>query len=232
MSSSEARSSPDQRGQDLLWGPCSCPPPSARVFLLSSSSRPAGSSSASTPNLPCSWCVPQILVRVLSPAGFSHLSSSFLSQDAALSNRTLVGPVLGCSVANLSLSNLTENIEFTIRNINPTQASCFFPELRRVGFKKKKIMPRLRSQSRPVASCAFWDFSLNGEWMGFIKSQNGGTHSPSSLFLLRWRRRLELSRLLPGQRHAASHHLQLQPSHVFRHPAGRRLRSCPNKQRY
>lgn len=134
VSSSEAWASPDQRGQDLLWGPCSCPPPSARNLFLSSSSRPAGSSSASTPNLPCSWCVPQILG--LGPVSrCSFICPPLHSQDAALSNRTLVGPVLGSSVANLSISNLTENIEFTIRNVNPTQASCFFPELHRVGFE-------------------------------------------------------------------------------------------------
>lgn len=44
-------------------------------------------------------------------------------QDALLGNQTLVSPVLGSSVANLSISNLTENIQFTIRNINPVQVS-------------------------------------------------------------------------------------------------------------
>lgn len=43
----------------------------------------------------------------------------FILQDTALDNQTLVSPVLGCSVANLSISNLTENIQFTIRNVNP-----------------------------------------------------------------------------------------------------------------
>lgn len=43
----------------------------------------------------------------------------FFSQDAALNNQTLVSPVLGCSVANLSVSNLAENIQFTIRHPNP-----------------------------------------------------------------------------------------------------------------
>lgn len=44
-------------------------------------------------------------------------------QDAALDNQTLVSPVLGSSVANMSMSNLTENIQFTIRNINPVHVS-------------------------------------------------------------------------------------------------------------
>lgn len=55
----------------------------------------------------------------------------FILQDTALDNQTLVSPVLGCSVANLSISNLTENIQFTIRNVNPphvnvqTHACCY-----------------------------------------------------------------------------------------------------------
>lgn len=61
----------------------------------------------------------------------SHCSSSFIHppylQDAALDNQTLVGPVLGSSVANLSISNLTEHIQFTIRHAHPAQVSCFCP---------------------------------------------------------------------------------------------------------
>lgn len=49
-------------------------------------------------------------------------SISFL-QDAALKNETLVSPVLGASIANMSISNLKENIQFTIRNTNPIHVS-------------------------------------------------------------------------------------------------------------
>lgn len=44
-------------------------------------------------------------------------------QDTALDNQTLISPVLGSSVANLSISNLTENIQFTIRNVNPPRVN-------------------------------------------------------------------------------------------------------------
>ncbi|TNM96440.1 hypothetical protein fugu_016101 [Takifugu bimaculatus] len=81
---------------------------------------------------------------------FCFYTKPSLFLDAALSNQTLVGPVLGSSVANLSISNLTENIEFTIRNNNP-------------------------AQSPQVASCVFWDFSLNG---------GGGGWSSAGCFLV------------------------------------------------
>lgn len=57
---------------------------------------------------------------------------SFISflQDAALKNQTLVGPVLGSSVANMSISNLKENIQFTIRNANPIPVSVHTHENR------------------------------------------------------------------------------------------------------
>jgi len=47
----------------------------------------------------------------------------FVLQDAALGKETLVSPVLAASVANLSISNLKENIQFTIRNIEPVHVS-------------------------------------------------------------------------------------------------------------
>lgn len=71
-------------------------------------------------------------------SGSSHGSSSSIRplclQDAALNNQTLVGPVLGSSVANLSISNLTECIQFTIRNVNPAQVSWFCPSRRAAFF--------------------------------------------------------------------------------------------------
>ncbi|XP_076026537.1 uncharacterized protein adgrg2a [Genypterus blacodes] len=73
--------------------------------------------------------------RQASRVQFTFFTSTALFQDPTLKNRTVAGPVLGSSVANLSISNLSENIQFTIRNINP--ANC-------------------------VASCVFWDFELNG----------------------------------------------------------------------
>ncbi|XP_008290530.1 putative GPI-anchored protein PB15E9.01c [Stegastes partitus] len=68
---------------------------------------------------------------------FTFYTRSSFFQDESLDNQTLVSPILGSSVANLSISNLTENIEFTIRNVNPVNGNY-------------------------VASCAFWDFTMNG----------------------------------------------------------------------
>ncbi|XP_073344180.1 adhesion G-protein coupled receptor G6-like [Pagrus major] len=68
---------------------------------------------------------------------FTFYTTSALFQDSSLDNQTIVSPVLGSSVANLSISNLAENIQFTIRNINPITVNV-------------------------SASCAFWDFALNG----------------------------------------------------------------------
>ncbi|KAF1373236.1 hypothetical protein PFLUV_G00258280 [Perca fluviatilis] len=68
---------------------------------------------------------------------FTFYTKAALFKDAALDNKTLVSPVLAASVTNLSISNLSENIQFTIQNINPIYANY-------------------------AASCAFWDFTLNG----------------------------------------------------------------------
>ncbi|XP_035513031.1 adhesion G-protein coupled receptor G2 [Morone saxatilis] len=73
---------------------------------------------------------------------FTFYTTCALFQDAALNNQTIVSPVLGSSVANLSISNLSENIEFTIQNINPIHANN-------------------------SASCVYWDSTLNdggGGW--------------------------------------------------------------------
>ncbi|XP_041670676.1 uncharacterized threonine-rich GPI-anchored glycoprotein PJ4664.02 [Cheilinus undulatus] len=71
---------------------------------------------------------------------FTFYTTSTLFQDTTLNNQTIVSPVLGSSIANLSISNLTENIQFTIRNIDPINHS---------------------------ASCVYWDYSLydgGGGW--------------------------------------------------------------------
>jgi hypothetical protein len=44
-------------------------------------------------------------------------------QDVALGNGTLVSPVLGSSVTNLSISNLRENIQFSICSPHSTQVN-------------------------------------------------------------------------------------------------------------
>ena len=65
VSSSVPSAGPGPRGQALLWGLYSCPPPSRQVSALSSRSRPTGSSSPSTPNLPSSRYVHTIICQLL-----------------------------------------------------------------------------------------------------------------------------------------------------------------------
>ncbi|XP_069552529.1 adhesion G-protein coupled receptor G2-like [Brachyistius frenatus] len=94
--------------------------------------------------------LPSSIIENLSPeeqqqasrVQFTFYPKNKFFQDAALDNQTLVSPVLASSVANLSIGNLRENIEYTIRNINPINTNY-------------------------TASCVFWDFTLNsggGGW--------------------------------------------------------------------
>uniref|UniRef100_A0A096MCY5 Adhesion G-protein coupled receptor G2 n=1 Tax=Poecilia formosa TaxID=48698 RepID=A0A096MCY5_POEFO len=61
---------------------------------------------------------------------FTFYKNNFLfKQDSSLDDQTAVSPVLGSSVANLSISNLQENVTFTITHSNLTQnnvTSCVF----------------------------------------------------------------------------------------------------------
>ncbi|KAM6953384.1 adhesion G-protein coupled receptor G2 [Aplochiton taeniatus] len=68
---------------------------------------------------------------------FTFYQTTLFFQDKSLGERRLISPVLGSSVANLSITNLTENVTFTLRNSQPVPGNY-------------------------VASCVFWDFSLNG----------------------------------------------------------------------
>uniref|UniRef100_A0AAY5KNS3 Adhesion G-protein coupled receptor G2 n=1 Tax=Esox lucius TaxID=8010 RepID=A0AAY5KNS3_ESOLU len=68
---------------------------------------------------------------------FTFYRTTSLFQDPSLVAKELISPVLGSSVANLTISNLTDNLQFTLRNIRPI------------------------SQANNV-TCVFWDFSLNG----------------------------------------------------------------------
>ncbi|XP_019740343.1 adhesion G-protein coupled receptor G4 isoform X2 [Hippocampus comes] len=68
---------------------------------------------------------------------FTFYSQPILFQDDTLNNQTVVTSVLASSVSNVSISNLTDNIRFTIRNSQPIHASY-------------------------EAVCAFWDFAMSG----------------------------------------------------------------------
>ncbi|XP_023182517.1 adhesion G-protein coupled receptor G2 [Xiphophorus maculatus] len=72
---------------------------------------------------------------------FTFYKTNSLFKDSSLDNRTAVSPVLGSSVANLSISNLKDNITFTITHSNLTQDN--------------------------VTSCVFWNFTKkngSGGW--------------------------------------------------------------------
>lgn len=74
-------------------------------------------------------------------------SSIFVSfflvfQDISLNNQTNVSQILGSSVANLSISNLADNIRFSIRNpgepqIDPQVRLCFQEPTNSHEFNKK-----------------------------------------------------------------------------------------------
>ncbi|XP_061821992.1 uncharacterized protein adgrg2a [Nerophis lumbriciformis] len=68
---------------------------------------------------------------------FTFYTKPILFQDDTLNNQTVVSPVLASSVGNLSVSNLTENVSFTIQNLHPVHANY-------------------------EVTCAFWDFTGNG----------------------------------------------------------------------
>ncbi|XP_008395038.2 adhesion G-protein coupled receptor G2-like [Poecilia reticulata] len=79
--------------------------------------------------------------RLASRVQFTFYKKNSLFQDSSLGNRTAVSPVLGSSVTNLSISNLQENVTFTITHSNLTQNN--------------------------VTSCVFWNFTKNngsGGW--------------------------------------------------------------------
>ncbi|KAJ3610981.1 hypothetical protein NHX12_020997 [Muraenolepis orangiensis] len=68
---------------------------------------------------------------------FTFYTTPKLFQDGGLGNGTLVSPVLGSSVTNLSISHLRDNVLFSIRSPHSPQADS-------------------------LPQCVFWDFSLNG----------------------------------------------------------------------
>ncbi|XP_057679833.1 adhesion G-protein coupled receptor G4-like [Corythoichthys intestinalis] len=73
---------------------------------------------------------------------FTFYTKPVLFQDRTMTNQTAVSPVLASSVSNMSISNLSDNIRFTIRNNRQMNANH-------------------------EAVCVFWDFDVNvgaGGW--------------------------------------------------------------------
>ncbi|KAM6953382.1 adhesion G-protein coupled receptor G2-like [Aplochiton taeniatus] len=54
---------------------------------------------------------------------FTFYQTTSVFQDKSLGERRLISPVLGSSVANLSITNLTENVTFTLRHSQPVPVS-------------------------------------------------------------------------------------------------------------
>ncbi|XP_052398368.1 adhesion G-protein coupled receptor G2-like [Carassius gibelio] len=74
--------------------------------------------------------------KIASRVQFTFFQKSTFFQDENPSRQILNSHILGCSVANLSIKNLRENVEFTLKNKKP------------VG--------------NHVPSCVFWDYGKNG----------------------------------------------------------------------
>ncbi|XP_073686813.1 adhesion G-protein coupled receptor G2 [Garra rufa] len=82
--------------------------------------------------------------KIASRVQFTFFQKSTFFQDKTLSQQELNSHILGSSVANLSIKNLRENVEFTLRNKKP------------VGNR--------------TAFCVFWDFDKNGRLGGWNRN--------------------------------------------------------------
>ncbi|XP_041656806.1 adhesion G-protein coupled receptor G2 [Cheilinus undulatus] len=80
--------------------------------------------------------------QLASRVQFNFYQRSTVFQDRSLGSRRLNSGILGASVANLSISGLQESIIINLRNIEPVPANF-------------------------VATCVFWDFTLNDESGGW-----------------------------------------------------------------
>ncbi|KAM6953383.1 adhesion G-protein coupled receptor G2-like [Aplochiton taeniatus] len=125
---------------------------SLRVVNVADLQTVSGSNTSDTCEAPMgSMLLPPSLTGALSPGDqnlanrvqFTFYLNTWLFQDKSLGERRLISPVLGSSVANLSITNLTENVTFTLRNSQPVP-----------------VLPTTDRYYR--VSCVFWNFSLNG----------------------------------------------------------------------
>ncbi|XP_056095641.1 adhesion G-protein coupled receptor G2 [Rhinichthys klamathensis goyatoka] len=83
--------------------------------------------------------------QLASRVQFNFFQKSSFFQDKSLGGRKLNSGILGCSVANLSISGLQKDVLVTIRNTKPIPS----------GYE---------------ASCVFWDFTFNGSSGGWNSS--------------------------------------------------------------
>ncbi|XP_054021885.1 adhesion G-protein coupled receptor G2 [Dryobates pubescens] len=73
---------------------------------------------------------------------FNFFKNTSVFQDLSLKNASLISNVISSSVANLTVSNLKENVTVTLQNIKP-------------------------NQDNSTVRCVFWDFNKNGEHGGW-----------------------------------------------------------------
>ncbi|XP_039532665.1 adhesion G-protein coupled receptor G2 isoform X2 [Pimephales promelas] len=83
--------------------------------------------------------------QLASRVQFNFFQKNTFFQDKSLGERKLNSGILGCSVANLSISGLQNDVLITLRNTKPIPT----------GYK---------------ASCVFWDFTFNGSSAGWNSS--------------------------------------------------------------
>lgn len=99
-------------------------------------------------------------------------------QDGSLGERRLNSGILGASVANLSIAGLQENVEIVLRNTEPVPVSlrttwngsgggavalCVTANYRLT----QNVFFHPKPQANFVASCVFWDFTMNSKIFSF-----------------------------------------------------------------
>lgn len=89
-------------------------------------------------------------------------------QDKNMTQQMLNSHILGSSLANLSIKNLREGVEFTLRNKQPVAVCvCVFTyKLYIMSLPAESFLIYLLTslpQGNYEASCVFWDFDKNGE---------------------------------------------------------------------
>ncbi|XP_009070885.1 PREDICTED: G-protein coupled receptor 64-like [Acanthisitta chloris] len=81
--------------------------------------------------------IPHEELHLASRIIFNFFKKTTVFQDLSLKNASLISSVISSSVANLTISNLKENVTVTLQNIRPNQENA-------------------------TVRCVFWDFHKNG----------------------------------------------------------------------
>lgn len=89
-------------------------------------------------------------------------------QDRSMGERRLNSGILGASVANLSITELQDDVVIHLKNTEPVPVSLFLKfklQLQSIAVTLNRYMtlPFPKLQGNFVAKCVFWDFTLNGK---------------------------------------------------------------------